>query len=470
MALAAETRERICSANAKARPRKMTELRAGVSLGGWTIVRLLASGGMGAVYVAKNSLSGVVRALKVVRPDLVANEDARQRFLREVALASRVRHPNVVEAYDPLEIDGQVILPMELLEGQTLAARLRRGPLEIAEAIELGIALARAAAACHAVGIIHRDLKPANVFLARDASGVETPKILDLGAAREIEGPKHTQTGHTIGSPSYRAPDTDGWTGGRRGGVAVYAVGVGPSGARTCTGPVEGEGHGSAIAKLVHGVQITSPRQLRPDIPTRLEHVVMRALAWDRAQRFESADALERALLEVRDAKPSPDASRPASAPTSAGPGPASVAPAAAVAAAPPVRRGRTAMTIAVSLLGAGLLALGAIAFGVVWYWSASLGSSTPGARTGPTPPVVATTAAHEDPGGAPPAPPAPSDERPLLEPDAGVAPAASPLPEIDEPRTRRDTTSRRSRSPRTDEADEAGSSGSGLWLEDPSE
>jgi len=142
MALVRGAHERIDWAHAKTRPRKMTELRAGVSLGGWTIVRLLASGGMGAVYVAQNSLSGVVRALKVVRPDLVASEDTRQRFLREVALASRVRHPNVVEAYDPLQIEGRIILPMELLEGQTLAARLRRGPLEIAEVIELGIAFA----------------------------------------------------------------------------------------------------------------------------------------------------------------------------------------------------------------------------------------------------------------------------------------------------------------------------------------
>ncbi len=435
----------------------MTELRAGVSLGGWTIVRLLASGGMGAVYVAKNSLSGVVRALKVVRPDLVANEDMRQRFLREVALASRVRHPNVVEAYDPLEIDGRILLPMELLEGQTLAARLRRGPLEIAETIDLGIVLARAAAAFHAIGIIHRDLKPANIFLARDASGVETPKILDLGAAREIQGPKHTQTGHTVGSPSYMAPEQARGDRELDGRVDVYALGVVLYIALTCVRPVDSDEQGNAIAKLVQGVEIVSPRHHRPDVPPALEAIVMRALAWDRARRFSSAEELAQALDELRKVSASPHPRADAASPRMAAPvSPPSVRPAEAAGHRP----GRMRWAIGLLVASALCLALGAATFGVVWYASRAPAMS---ATDAPPPPPGTTTPGTTTPGTTTASP---VEQTASIEPDAGVTQSPSDA-SFDGPAPGRSPSHRPHPTPAT-RGDDPPEPGTGLWLEDP--
>ncbi|MBX7192750.1 MAG: serine/threonine protein kinase [Sandaracinaceae bacterium] len=279
--------------------RSAYELREGESFGGWTIVRPLASGGMGSVYAARNQVTGALRALKVIKRDLLSSDDIRTRFVREVSLASRVRHPHVVEAYDPLVIEGRVVLPMELLEGETLAERLGRGPLQIGEAVQIALALARAVTAFHALGIIHRDLKPANVFLARGPSGETVPKVLDLGAARELSGAKHTQTGHTIGSPSYMAPEQARGETNLDVRVDVYGLGALTYVMLTRKRPVESDAEGSAIAKLVSGAPIVPPSRHRPEISAPLEHAVLTALARERSARFASADAFATALTSA---------------------------------------------------------------------------------------------------------------------------------------------------------------------------
>jgi serine/threonine-protein kinase len=440
---------------------------------------------MGSVYAARNTLSGAERALKVVRADLLESEDARARFLREVALASRVRHPNVVEAHDPLVIGGEIVLPMELLEGETLGARLARGPLGLAEAVELVATLAGAVATFHAAGIIHRDLKPANVFLARTPSGAIVPKILDLGAAREIDGPKHTQTGHTIGSPAYMAPEQARGERGLDGRVDVYALGVLLYVALTCRRPVESDEHGSAISKLVQGVEILPPSAHRPEIPPALEQVVLRAMAWRREERFESASALGAALAEVHAGLTQPAArevprTRPAMPRAShAPPTTASLAPApipVASAASPAPRRWALLAIAALALLG--LVAVGSAAFAVVWTRATAaedVDDDPPSVASTPTPvaaapqPAAATSTAPATPTGtAPTLPPAGSVPAATTPADDAVqlvdpwAPPPDDAPAIERAggsRTRRGPA--RSRSPEPE-------AGSGLWLDEP--
>jgi tRNA A-37 threonylcarbamoyl transferase component Bud32 len=280
--------------------RAIPSLAPGTILGGWSIVRPIAQGGMGAVYEAANTVSGARRALKIVRPDLTSDADARARFVREVTLASRIRHPNVVESFDPLVIDGLVVLPMELLEGETLAARLRRGTLTPIETIDLVITVARAVAAFHAHRVIHRDLKPANLFLAEDELGRVEVKVLDFGAARETDGDPYTLTGHSIGSPAYMAPEQAQNIRDLDERVDVYALGVILYVAVTGRRPYESDDHGSAIAKLIMRAWFPPPSTLAPGLPPQLEAVILRAMSWDRAARYPSALELADALVACR--------------------------------------------------------------------------------------------------------------------------------------------------------------------------
>jgi serine/threonine protein kinase len=154
-------------------------LSAGTRLGPYEIVSAIGAGGMGEVYKARDTRLGRLVALKVLpRQDGRAGDGSVRRFEREARAASGLNHPNICTIYDVGDSET-LYLAMELLEGETVQQRLRRGPLEIAQLVDLGLALADALDAAHANGIVHRDIKPGNIFLT--ARG---PKILDFGLAK----------------------------------------------------------------------------------------------------------------------------------------------------------------------------------------------------------------------------------------------------------------------------------------------
>ena len=158
-------------------------LAAGTRLGPFEILAPLGAGGMGEVYRARDTRLDRTVAIKVLPRDLASHPHNRERFEREARLVSRLNHPHICTLYDIGSgvVDGAEaqFLVMELLDGETLAARLRRGPLALAEALRIAREIIEALAAAHAVGIVHRDLKPANIMLT--SSGV---KLLDFGLAR----------------------------------------------------------------------------------------------------------------------------------------------------------------------------------------------------------------------------------------------------------------------------------------------
>ena len=173
------------------------------------VLRMLAQGAMGSVYVGVQLPIKRPVAIKVIRDELARDPRTAQRFLREARLLTRIAHPNIVDVLDFGETpDGCLFLVMELLRGHTLdVAIAQRGPFSIRHICELGLQLCDALVAAHAHGVIHRDLKPANIFVMPELG--DWVKILDFGLAKTMDAASElTYIGAVLGTPLYMAPET----------------------------------------------------------------------------------------------------------------------------------------------------------------------------------------------------------------------------------------------------------------------
>lgn len=283
--------------------------------GRFSIVRFIARGGMGAVYEAADLILNTHVALKLIRSPLVADTSALERFRRELLLARRVGHPNVChvyEFYDARTAAGVPVhfLTMELLEGETLGARLHQhGRMTPTEALPLVLQMCDGLSAAHAEGVIHRDFKSSNVMLVqhRDPSGARVTEstrvvITDFGIARPFQ---HTageaaETGLTggagiVGTPEYMAPEQV--TGGAvTPATDIYALGVVLYEMVTGKLPFVGDTPLVAAAKRIHETP-TAPDRVVPGLDRRWSEVILRCLAREPERRFRSAGEVRRALL-----------------------------------------------------------------------------------------------------------------------------------------------------------------------------
>src|SRR6266542_5829697 len=181
--------------------------RVPARIGHYAITRKLGQGGMGVVYAARDERLGRSVALKTMASPS-RDDTARLRFWREARAAASANHPNICQIYEIGEDGGELFIAMELLEGESLADRLRRGALSVSEALPIALDILAALSELHARGIVHRDLKPSNVFLTRH--GV---KVLDFGLARaELDTSTVmltdlTGVGIVMGTPRYMAPE-----------------------------------------------------------------------------------------------------------------------------------------------------------------------------------------------------------------------------------------------------------------------
>src|SRR5688572_27447613 len=174
---------------------------------------LLGEGGMGSVWAATHTVTRRRYALKFLKTIAGHRDDLRKRFWREASLASRVKHPNVVGVHDLFQTEESIlVMVMDLLEGQTLGARLREvRQLSLSEAASYLVPAISAVGAAHALGIVHRDLKPENIFLA-GCAGAPAVKVLDFGIAKltqtgESAASGVTATGSLLGTPCYMSPE-----------------------------------------------------------------------------------------------------------------------------------------------------------------------------------------------------------------------------------------------------------------------
>lgn len=289
-------------------------VQIGSAVGPYRILHHLGSGGMGSVWLAEDTRLHRQVALKTLRAADDDDAPARARLMREARAAAALNHPNIATVYDVLEDDGQVVIVFEYVEGETLAARLARGPLAAPEAVEFGGQMAGALVVAHAHGIVHRDLKPANVIVTAGGQ----LKVLDFGIARLLAtGTTQTAAGLTgsglglIGTPAYAAPEQviSSAVDER---ADLYALGVMlfemVSGRRPFMGndPV-------TLASSKLGEDAPALKSIGALIPWEFERLVASLLARDRDQRPASAtEVLEhlRSIYGTR-ATGSADAARP---------------------------------------------------------------------------------------------------------------------------------------------------------------
>jgi eukaryotic-like serine/threonine-protein kinase len=264
-------------------------------VGRYTIERKLGEGGMGVVYAARDERLERTVALKMLS-SLAADPTARQRLWREARAAASVNHPNVCQIYEIGEDGRELFIAMELLQGEVLSDRLRRGTLGAGEAVPIVLGMLSALAALHARGIVHRDLKPSNVFLT--AHGV---KLLDFGLARpELDGTLGadtglTRTGMVMGTPRYMAPEQATGEGldGRSDLFAAGAILFEMLAGRPAFS-------GRTVADVIHATRYEQPPALTGSPPvTALDRVIRRALAKRPADRFASAEAMAEELRGV---------------------------------------------------------------------------------------------------------------------------------------------------------------------------
>lgn len=268
--------------------------------GRYELRALLGRGGMGAVYQAYDPVLDRLVALKI--PKALANEidDWRERFKVEARAAATIQHPNICPVYEVGEINGQPYLTMPLIEGETLASRLRRlGRMPIDEALSLVSLIARSMSEAHQRGIVHRDLKPANIMIDRRGQ----PIVMDFGLAYRTVGAsdlKVTLSGVAMGTPEYMPPEQAGGDHEAIGPSSdVYSLGVVLNELVTGRVPFLGKSFGKLVAQIERDPP-PSPSQLNPEVNSALESVILKSLEKQPSDRFSSAIAFANALDAVQ--------------------------------------------------------------------------------------------------------------------------------------------------------------------------
>lgn len=259
-------------------------LETGKTLNGrYKIQTLIGTGGMAAVYLAKDLILDRLVAIKVLRLDFRQNNDAMRRFRREALSATQLTHPNIVGVYDVGQSQEMNYIVMEYVEGTDLKDYIRqRGALHPIEAVRIMMQIVSAIAAAHQNRIIHRDIKPQNILIDREGN----VKITDFGIAVALSDTSLTQTNTLLGSVHYLSPEQ------ARGGMAtiqtdIYALGIVLYELLTGKVPFDGE---SAVSIALKHFQEPLPPVVNPTamVPQSLENIVLKATAKDPMNRYRS--------------------------------------------------------------------------------------------------------------------------------------------------------------------------------------
>ena len=271
-------------------------------LGQYRLRRQIGAGGMGEVYLAEHQLLKRPCALKLLRPESVADPRSLARFEREVRLTAALSHPNTVEIYDYGRTDkGTYYYVMEYLPGMSLADLVERhGPQSPGRVVYLLRQVCQALREAHASGLIHRDIKPSNIFVSRRGGMDDVAKLLDFGLVLPIArtgAPQLSREGQILGTPLFMSPEQATSSDELDGRSDIYSLGAVAYFLLTGRPPFEGE---DGLRLLIaHARDPVVPLSvLDVNIPRDLERVVLRCLSKERADRFPDSESLEGALGE----------------------------------------------------------------------------------------------------------------------------------------------------------------------------
>ena len=278
----------------------------GSKLGPYEVLGLIGAGGMGEVYRARDARLGRDVAIKTLPSGLAADAERLKRFELEARAASQLSHPNILTIYDIGTTDGQPYIVSELLEGETIRARLSKGPVPARRVVEIGVAIAGGLAAAHGRRIVHRDLKPENLFLTRDGR----VKILDFGIAKLTQPDSDkpaaaatvtilTDVGTAVGTLGYMAPEQmTGHPADHRAdifafGAILHEMVAGSPAFRR-----------DSRIQTVNAVLESDPPELPDDVAPAIRRIIRRCLEKNPDDRFQSAQDLAFALGALSDAAP----------------------------------------------------------------------------------------------------------------------------------------------------------------------
>jgi eukaryotic-like serine/threonine-protein kinase len=252
----------------------------------YDVEELVGHGGMSSVYKARDTLLERYVALKILHEQYSTDDDFVERFKREARSVAQLQHPNIVTVIDRGEEDGRQFIVFEYIDGENLKEHVvRNGRLDVREALEIAVEVARGLAFAHEQGLIHRDVKPQNILLNGDGRA----KVTDFGIARTLDVDGMTQTGTVLGTSNYIAPEQ---ASGQRVDAHsdVYALGAVLYELLAGEVPFPGESFVAVAMKHMHE---PAPNLLdvRGDIPLRVAAAVDRALEKDPEQRFPTMDA-----------------------------------------------------------------------------------------------------------------------------------------------------------------------------------
>jgi serine/threonine-protein kinase len=270
-------------------------LTAGTQVSHYQIIEKIGAGGMGEVYLAEDTELDRKVALKFLASHLCQDEDCRKRFKREARAAAALNHPNICTVHEIDEYEDRPFIVMECIEGESLKARIKSGPLGLDEALEIAVDIAEGLQEAHGKGIIHRDIKSANIMLT--AAG--WVKVMDFGLARSSGRTQLTLSGTTVGTVAYMSPEqgrgdavdhrTDIWSL----GIVLYEMITGEL-------PFQAD-YEQATLYLIINEEPTSLKSHRSDVPKELERIIEKAVKKDVRERYQSAEDLTKDLVLLTD-------------------------------------------------------------------------------------------------------------------------------------------------------------------------
>lgn len=279
----------------------------GKTLGGYEIRGLLGTGGMGAVYVARQLSLDREVALKVLAPHLASNAAFVERFHREARSIAKLNHPNILQVYDVGNDQGHYFIAMELIRGETLTAKLQhRGYLEWRECADYILQAARGLASAAKANIIHRDVKPDNLMITEE----NVVKVSDFGLAKEMTSTELTHVGDLMGTPAYMSPEQcDGLPLDTR--SDIYSLGGTFYRAVTGVLPFQASSPVAIMYKHKHE-PLTPPSRYMPVLPPLVDVIIGKMMAKRREERYATMEEVIAAIEELLESKPpAPKGARP---------------------------------------------------------------------------------------------------------------------------------------------------------------